>query len=218
MSRCQMTPDWDSFEQAEETSQSSLDPSSFFGCTPSPYGNQAFQEDHVSSQTASGSATSEQDSSPPLTEAVIAGSLKPPGNCTEDEWRTLQQVVRQECKVNMPRACVEGDSPDVLNDKAAGFERCIAARTELADTCFDGGDIGHQTQVDNLTNGLKNCDELRVPVPVPSEEPETSPSTDPDFMQRMATITGLSGAALIAYLVISEGSRLFPPRNLIPVP
>lgn len=32
-------------------------------------------------------------------------------------------------------------------------------------------------------------------------------------------ITGLSGLALVAYLVISEGSRVvFPPRNAIPVP
>lgn len=29
---------------------------------------------------------------------------------------------------------------------------------------------------------------------------------------------GLTGAALVTYLIISEGSRLFPPRNLIPVP
>jgi len=31
-------------------------------------------------------------------------------------------------------------------------------------------------------------------------------------------VTGLTGAALITYLIVSEGSRLFPPRNLIPVP
>jgi len=30
--------------------------------------------------------------------------------------------------------------------------------------------------------------------------------------------TGLTGAALLAYLVVSELSRLFPPRNLVPVP
>jgi len=31
-------------------------------------------------------------------------------------------------------------------------------------------------------------------------------------------VTGLTGSALIAYLLVSEGSRLFPPRNLVPVP
>jgi RHS repeat-associated protein len=30
--------------------------------------------------------------------------------------------------------------------------------------------------------------------------------------------TGLTGAALGAYLIISEGSRLFPPRNAVPIP
>jgi hypothetical protein len=37
-------------------------------------------------------------------------------------------------------------------------------------------------------------------------------------MERMAAITGLSGTALVLYLIVSEGSRLFPPRNLVPVP
>lgn len=41
---------------------------------------------------------------------------------------------------------------------------------------------------------------------------------DNGFMRRMQEITGLTGAALLAYVIISEGSRLFPPRNLIPVP
>ena len=30
--------------------------------------------------------------------------------------------------------------------------------------------------------------------------------------------TGLTGAALVVYLIVSEGSRLYPPRNLAPIP
>jgi len=30
--------------------------------------------------------------------------------------------------------------------------------------------------------------------------------------------TGLTGVALVTYLIISEGTRLYPPRNLVPVP
>jgi len=63
------------------------------------------------------------------------------------------------------------------------------------------------------------------PAPQPGEwtgpaVPQTAKSVaqDPDFMKKMAEITGLSGVALIVYLIISEGSRLFPPRNLVPVP
>jgi hypothetical protein len=39
-----------------------------------------------------------------------------------------------------------------------------------------------------------------------------------NHIERLEEITGLAGGALVAYLIISEGSRLFPPRNLIPVP
>jgi WXG100 family type VII secretion target len=39
-----------------------------------------------------------------------------------------------------------------------------------------------------------------------------------DLLKKAEVITGLTGAALITYLIISEGSRLFPPRNLIPIP
>jgi hypothetical protein len=38
------------------------------------------------------------------------------------------------------------------------------------------------------------------------------------MMRKMEEITGLTGVALIIYLILSEGSRVFPPRNLVPVP
>jgi uncharacterized protein DUF4157/putative RNase toxin 16 of polymorphic toxin system len=70
-----------------------------------------------------------------------------------------------------------------------------------------------------------------VPVPAPAPEPAPAPTPAPapapgpsqpvidrGFMERMAAITGLTGTALVIYLIISEGTRLFPPRNLIPVP
>ncbi len=41
---------------------------------------------------------------------------------------------------------------------------------------------------------------------------------DQSYMDKMAEITGLTGTALVLYLIASEGSRLFPPRNLVPVP
>lgn len=60
------------------------------------------------------------------------------------------------------------------------------------------------------------------PAPSPGQwvPPAASPSmsSDPSFMKRMEEATGLTGAALILYLIVSEGSRLFPPRNLVPVP
>jgi hypothetical protein len=50
--------------------------------------------------------------------------------------------------------------------------------------------------------------------------PRGAPVPEDSFfdLKYWETITGLTGAALIAYLIISEGSRLFPPRNLVPIP
>src|SRR5262249_45945905 len=61
---------------------------------------------------------------------------------------------------------------------------------------------------------------VRVPQPVAQPlPPQPAPSGggifDLGFWQKA---TGLSGLALVGYLVVSEGSRLFPPRNLVPVP
>lgn len=80
-------------------------------------------------------------------------------------------------------------------------------------------------------------DPVNVPVPdmpwVPQgERPRTTPqhipltpsapeSTDPEIwdLNYWKRVTGItSTAALIVYLLISEGSRLFPPRNLVPIP
>jgi hypothetical protein len=59
---------------------------------------------------------------------------------------------------------------------------------------------------------------VRAPATSPSRSRAPSSSSNRTFMEQMAAITGLSGTALIVYLIISEGSRAFPPRNLIPVP
>jgi hypothetical protein len=40
-----------------------------------------------------------------------------------------------------------------------------------------------------------------------------------EVRKKIAAATGLTGGALVAYLIVSEGSRIvFPPRNLVPVP
>jgi RHS repeat-associated protein len=51
-----------------------------------------------------------------------------------------------------------------------------------------------------------------------SQESKIDLTSDSTFMEKMGAITGLSGTALVVYIVISEGSRLFPLRNAIPVP
>lgn len=53
---------------------------------------------------------------------------------------------------------------------------------------------------------------------VPTMAPGMPPASDPAFMEKMSELTGLTGAALFIYVLISEGSRFFPPRNLVPIP
>lgn len=56
-----------------------------------------------------------------------------------------------------------------------------------------------------------------VPVRANASRRSRKPSED-GFLDRISRATGLSGKALLVYVIISEGSRLFPPRNLIPAP
>jgi hypothetical protein len=59
----------------------------------------------------------------------------------------------------------------------------------------------------------------KVPIPLihpfPKFEPQGSNIWEWKYWEET---TGMTGAALLIYLIVSEGSRLFPPRNLLPVP
>ena len=58
---------------------------------------------------------------------------------------------------------------------------------------------------------------VRVPVRAPARKP--AEETSKSLRERISEITGLTGAALTVYIIISEGSRiLIPPRNMIPAP
>ena len=54
------------------------------------------------------------------------------------------------------------------------------------------------------------------PVPAPASEKQSQESSG--WWSKMERITGLTGAALVIYIIVSEGSRVIPPRNLVPVP
>ena len=59
---------------------------------------------------------------------------------------------------------------------------------------------------------------------MPAQEPKPLTPSAPEGtsiwdLQYWMDITGItSTVGIIAYLIISEGSRIFPPRNLIPIP
>jgi len=76
--------------------------------------------------------------------------------------------------------------------------------------CFDGTPIGADAK-------------YWIEYPNPQPEQWKGKPTDTANMSILdwkywEAATGLSGAALVLYLIASEGSRLYPPRNLVPVP
>lgn len=61
-----------------------------------------------------------------------------------------------------------------------------------------------------------------VPVPQPQEQPDAKPQPFIDVdriweWKYWEEVTGLTGAALVLYLIISEGSRVIPARNAVPI-
>jgi Domain of unknown function (DUF4157)/Novel toxin 16 len=159
---------------------------------------------------------------------VAAGAaLFAPGDCTQAEHAALQADVDNAC--NQSRACLTADSCPVIEQKMAANQDCIKARLKINMKCFRGGDPGHVTALMYAVLALINCQAIfsrkcrpppppPITVPQPETEKKKAPENDEEFMKKMERLTGLTGTALIIYLIISEGSRLFPPRNLIPAP
>lgn len=141
-----------------------------------------------------------------------ASPMLPPGDCQPGEHRQMQNEVDKWCKNQ--RSCNESQTLKELEESAENSSKCINARLRMNNKCFRGGDAGHKKAVEEAINRLVRCQKARERVKARQSKPEVSP----DFMKKMAEITGLTGTALLMYIIISEGSRLFPPRNLVPVP
>ncbi len=155
------------------------------------------------------------------TPCAQGGTPSPSGDCTPEQHRALQDEVNSACKSGK-RACNLQQDCATLLENIGKNQRCADARAAVNNTCFKGGDSGHNIALTDALTATAKCTGFYNtkcrPQPVPEPEPAKVPEEDSGFMKKMAAITGLSGAALLTYVIISEGSRLFPPRNLIPVP
>ncbi|MEG4631870.1 DUF4157 domain-containing protein [Microcoleus sp. AR_TQ3_B6] len=141
-----------------------------------------------------------------------ASPMLPPGDCQPGEHRRLQDEVDKWCKGK--KRCNESQTLEELEESAENSSKCINARLRINNKCFRGGDATHKQAVEEAIKRLVRCQKVRDRVKARQSKPEVSP----DFMKKMAEITGLTGTALLMYIIISEGSRVFPPRNLVPVP
>lgn len=154
--------------------------------------------------------------------------LAPPGNCIQGFHDELQRQVKRWCDHPSGRACTSGESCGRLLQKIRRNQMCARNRRAINDTCYGGGDFGHLIAEGDARRAQATCMALfraqctprrgRAPVQIPATAPAPAPQSNRSFLDHMSELTGLTGAALIVYLIISEGTRLFPPRNLVPVP
>ncbi|KQQ59552.1 hypothetical protein ASF69_10390 [Rhizobium sp. Leaf311] len=144
----------------------------------------------------------------------------PPDDICEELRKVVRRLVFQKKAETGTRGLAERFM-DQLNGTRAGWAGHDEAITNLKrqiakvmkdfsdNNCGDKAPIGNDAkQWINRPN--PTIDELKMEA-VPEEPSMFS-------MDYISKVTGLTGAALVAYVIISEGSRLFPPRNLVPIP
>ena len=78
------------------------------------------------------------------------------GDCTKAEFIPLRAPVKEYCKQRMT-TCYRQDSCATLASKRDVFERCIAARIKLRDTCYSRQRDTHDVEIADETTGKNNC-------------------------------------------------------------
>lgn len=88
-------------------------------------------------------------------------SVQPPGDCSKEVFRELNQAVGVACK-SQPMRCDEDMDCPTLLARWDQFGRCIQARKTLMDRCFRGGDSAHKSKLADYVAGQARCLELIV--------------------------------------------------------
>jgi RHS repeat-associated protein len=117
-----------------------------------------------------------------------------------------------------------------------GPKKPVPGQSQPSASEEDAGDDGvKHWDVDDGLGNRERYDENGSPITAgeahgrrkPDNHPVGSGTNDSDidtknesgsFIDRVSRASGLTGAALALYLIISEGSRVYPPRNLVPIP
>lgn len=84
-------------------------------------------------------------------------TLSPPGDCTGEQHRTLQDVVDAACKV--PRRCNATQDCTALRLYYNKNFTYTNARDAINITCFRGGDDGHRTASEDALRAATRCAE-----------------------------------------------------------
>jgi hypothetical protein len=182
-----------------------------FGQNPGARNDQPGAQNDTLAGWQNAVVTDRQQGQAHLVQVQAQTPLKTPGDCTWGQHNELQDKVDAACK--RPRRCEDSDTSSEIRGKIDKTAECISARNRINGACYRGGDAGHKEQVEIDQNGLQRCYKKLA-----AAEKREAQEHSPAFWKTMERLTGLTGAALVTYVIISEGSRAFPPRNLVPVP
>jgi hypothetical protein len=92
----------------------------------------------------------------PQGEASSKAGAQPPGDCTPEQHRVLQQKVDDSCGVK--RSCTQDISDCAeLNRRLMLNQSCMTARIRINSVCFKGGDTGHAQAYIDAQNAYQQC-------------------------------------------------------------
>ncbi|HEV3037094.1 MAG TPA: hypothetical protein VHA33_04840 [Candidatus Angelobacter sp.] len=96
----------------------------------------------------------------PAAQTCTAVKLEPPGDCTKERHRYLQDQINNACKT-VPMSCDKSFSfPDdcgIVLENIRRFQKCIEARQLINNECFRGGDPTHNEEILGRSKGLARC-------------------------------------------------------------
>ncbi|WP_440080575.1 hypothetical protein [Ralstonia pseudosolanacearum] len=92
--------------------------------------------------------------------ATTPSRSTPPGDCDPVTHDKLQNEIESKCKSNGTQRCLGTDARATVLAKLDVNRACALARTKLMNTCYRGGDLGHQDAARNAWKAVANCESL----------------------------------------------------------
>jgi len=93
----------------------------------------------------------------PFTSGITLSNV---GDCTDQQHAQLQAQVNYYCHGAL--GCNNGLPCNELWNRMNRLAACTQARIAINNTCFRGGDVGHQTAADNASLGVERCSDIYV--------------------------------------------------------
>jgi hypothetical protein len=92
-------------------------------------------------------------------ERPLGGASRKPGGCDDDEFRRLDKRKDQAC-YSESYSCNPQQTKEVIEHNERKALACVAARVEIMDRCFDGGDKAHKDEAKDRLKPARYCRSL----------------------------------------------------------